>query len=93
MMDFFEKIGDTVSAKGKEAADKAKDFAEIVSLKSQISTCEEVMKKNYLEIGRLYYEQYADVPDAPFEKQCRAIKNAQNGVEELQQKIKEIKGI
>lgn len=92
-MEFFEKIGDTISAKGKEAADKAKDLAEIASLKSQISTCEEVMKKNYLEIGRLYYEQYADVPDAPFEKQCKAIKNAKNGVEDLQQKIKEIKGI
>lgn len=92
-MDFLEKIGDTISAKGKEAADKAKDLAEIASLKSQISTCEEVIKKNYLEIGRLYYEQYADAPDALFEKQCRAVKNAKNGVESLQQKIKEIKGI
>ncbi len=92
-MDFFEKIGDTISTKGKEAADKAKELAEIANLKSQISTCEEVIKKNYLEIGRLYYEQYADVPDAPFEKQCKAIRNAKNGVEDLQRKIKEIKGI
>lgn len=92
-MDFFEKIGDAISTKGKEAADKAKELAEIASLRSQISTCEEVIKKKYSEIGRLYYEQYADVPDAPFEKQCRAIKNAKDGVEDLQRKIKEIKGI
>ena len=39
-MDFFEKLGDTISAKGKEVADKAKDQAEILSLKGQISTCE-----------------------------------------------------
>ncbi len=92
-MDFLEKIGDTLSAKGREAADKAKEVAEIASLKSQISTCEEIIKKNYLEIGRLYYEQYSDMPEELFEKPCRAIRNAKNGVEELQAKIKEVKGI
>ncbi len=92
-MDFFEKIGDTINMRGREVADKAKDMAEIAKLKSQISTCEEVIKKNYIEIGKLYYEQYADMEDAPFEKQCKAIKNAKKGVEELQQKIQGIKGI
>lgn len=94
-MDFIEKIGDTVAAKGKEAAEKAKELAEIASLKSQISACEEIIKKNYMEIGRIYYEQYkdTDLPDAAFEKQCRAIKNARHGVKELQEKIREKKGL
>lgn len=92
-MDFFEKLGETIETKGKEAAGKAKELAEIASLKSQIATCEEVIKKNYAEIGRIYFEQYGDMPESPFEKQCRSIKNARNGVEELQQKIKEIKGL
>ena len=92
-MDFFEKIGDTISTMGKEAADKAKELAEIANLKSQIATCEEVIKKNYTEIGRLYFEEYSNMPEAPFEKQCRAIRNAQNGVSALQEKIKEIKGL
>ena len=51
-MDIIEKIGDTITEKGKVAADKAKELAAIANLKSQISTCEEVMKKTYLEIGR-----------------------------------------
>jgi hypothetical protein len=92
-MEFFEKIGDTITTKSKEAADKAKEIAEVANLKSQISTCEEVIKKNYLEIGRLFMEQYKDAEDAPFEKQRQAILNAQAGVEELQQKIREIKGL
>lgn len=92
-MDFFERIGDNINAKGREAADKMKEFVEVANLKSQISTCEDVIKKNYLEIGRLYYEQYKDVQDAPFEKQCRAIRNAKRGVEELQEKIREVKGL
>ncbi len=100
-MDWMEKLGDTISAKGREAADKAKEMAQIASLKSQISTCEEVIKKNYMEIGRLYYEKYGavDTPvaeegqEAPFVKQCRAIRNARNGVNELQEKIRELKGL
>lgn len=92
-MDFFEKIGDTISAKGKEAAGKAKEMAEVANLKSQIAACEEVIKKNYTEIGRLYMEQYQDDPDAPFEKQRTAILNAQNGIRDLQRKINEIKGL
>ncbi len=92
-MDIIEKLGDTISTKGKEAVDKAKELAEIANLKSQIATCEEVIKKNYMEIGRIYYEQYGDMPEAPFEKACRSIKNAKGGVEDLQSQIKEIKGI
>ena len=53
-MDFFEKVGETITGKSKDIVDKAKDLAEIASLRSQIGTCEEVIKKNYLEIGRLY---------------------------------------
>ena len=41
-MDIIEKIGDTITEKGKVAADKAKELAAIANLKSQISTCEEV---------------------------------------------------
>ena len=40
-MDIIEKIGDTITEKGKVAADKAKELAAIANLKSQISTCEE----------------------------------------------------
>lgn len=92
-MDFLNKLGDTIGKKGRQAADKAKEMAEIASLKSQISTCEEVIKKNYMEIGRLFMEQYQDAEDAPFEKQRNAILNAQRGVADLQRQIREIKGL
>ena len=79
-MDIIEKIGDTITEKGKVAADKAKELAAIANLKSQISTCEEVMKKNYLEIGKIY-----------FEKQCETIKNSQRAIADLQEKIEQLK--
>lgn len=93
VMEFIEKIGNTITVKGKEAADKAKEMAEIANLKSQISTCEEVVKKNYMEIGKLYYEQNGGNPDPAFEKQCTAIQNARNGIRELNARIDGIKGL
>lgn len=87
----LEKIGETLSVKGKEAVDKAKVLAEIANLKGQINTCEEVIKQNYLEIGRAYYEARHEMPEVSFEKQCRAIDNARNGIKELQEKIDVLK--
>ncbi|MBE5867726.1 MAG: hypothetical protein E7293_02030 [Lachnospiraceae bacterium] len=92
-MDFFEKVEETIIAKGQAAVDKAKELAEIAKLKGQISTCQDVVKKNYMEIGRFYYETYGECPNELFEKQCRSIKNAQNGIAELEKKIQEVKGI
>ena len=90
---FVTKIGETISVKGKEVSDKARDLAEIANLKSQINTCEEVVKKNYMEIGRRYYELHGAEPEEDYDEQCRAIANARNGIAELEEKIKEIKGI
>lgn len=92
-MDFFEKIGETITTKGREVTDKAKDIAEIANLRSQISTCEEVVKKNYLEIGKLYYEQFKDAEYNDFEEQCSAVANAKAGIQALEEKIQEIKGV
>lgn len=87
----LEKIGETISVKGKEAVDKAKVLAEIANLKGQVNTCEEVIKQNFLEIGRAYYEGHHEMLEASFEKQCRAIDNARHGISELQAKIEELK--
>ena len=92
-MDFFNKVEETITTQGQAVVDKAKELAEIARLKNQISMCEEVLKKNYTEIGRIYYENFGDSAEALFEKQCRNIKNAQNGIEELEKQIREIKGI
>lgn len=92
-MDVWDKMSDTISEKGKKVAHKAKNAAEIFNLKGQISTCEEVMKKNYLEIGRLFCEMYEKEEDAPFEKQRTAVKNAKAAVQELQEQINQRKGL
>jgi len=90
-MDFFEKVGETITIVGKEAVDKTKTFAEIASLKSQIHTCDEVIKKNFGEIGRIYYDNFGDNAEEIFTKQCKAIRNAEEAKEALEAKLKELK--
>lgn len=92
-MDFFSKVEETITTKGQAAVDKAKELAEIARLKSQIGTCEEILKKNYMEIGRIYYENFGNCPEALFDKQCRNISNAQHGIDELEKQIRDIKGL
>lgn len=92
-MEFLDKLGETITTKGKEMTGKAKELAEVANLKSQINTCEEVIKKNYVEIGKKYYEKHATAPEEEYDEQCRAIANAQNAIVDLENKIKEIKGI
>lgn len=92
-MDFFEKVGETITTVGKEATDKAKELAEIANLKSQVHTCEEVIKKNYMEIGKIYYDNFGENPEELFKKQCKAIANATEGIADLKSKINEIKGL
>lgn len=91
-MDFFEKLGDTITEKGKEAAGKARETAEILKLKTQISTCQDVVKKNYQELGRLYYQACGSQPEPYLEAPCTAIRNALTAIGELEDKIKELKG-
>lgn len=90
-MDRIDMLKNTITEEGRKAAKKAKAAAELLKLKSRVATCEEVMRRNYAEIGRLYYEQHGDEPEERFAKQCSAIRNAQNGADELKKKIEELR--
>ena len=86
-MEMFEKLGETIKQKSKIAADKAKEVAGIAQLKIQISTQEDLIKKNYQEIGKRYFDLYKDMPEDPFMKECDDIKAAQKEIEKLQEQM------
>ena len=90
-MDMFEKFGETIKQKSKVAADKAKEVAGIAQLKIQISTQEDLIKKNYQEIGKRYFDLYKDMPEDPFMKECDDIKAAQKEIEKLQEQMEMLK--
>lgn len=63
-MERFETVKATIVNTKRKVQESAKDFAEISRLKIQISTCEEVIKKNQLEIGQMVFAQYEERVEA-----------------------------
>ncbi|BCN31434.1 zinc ribbon domain-containing protein [Anaeromicropila herbilytica] len=92
-MDFFEKLGDTISSKSKQVAQKAKDLAEISKLNGQVSTEEDVIKNAYIAIGKMYYEVCKEHPEDEYAIEVEAIKNANEKIKALQEQIHQLKGI
>lgn len=92
-MDFMEKVGDSIVTTGRAVTEKAKDLAEIANLKGKIHACEEDIRKNYIELGKLYFEAHGQEPEAGYDGFCWAIADAKESIEEMEEKIRCIKGI
>ena len=92
-MAFFDKLGQTISKGSADVAKKTRDFAEIGSLNSQISSQEDIIRNTYVEIGRLYFEAHKAEPDAVYTEQIGKILDAMAVIEEKRQRIRTIKGI
>ena len=91
-MAFWEDFSETISTKSKEMADKAKNFTDIASLRGQIVSYENVMLRNYKEIGKAYYQAHKNDLTQEFEEQMQAISDAENTIAELKKRISELKG-
>ena len=90
-MGFLKDLGGKLQDVTETAADKAKDLAEITKLNSAISAEEKQIKEYYIEIGKLVFEEFKDKPDSPVAEYCNKILVCQQNIEELKQKIAEIK--
>ncbi|MCM1416861.1 MAG: hypothetical protein NC430_13180 [bacterium] len=92
-MESIDKFSDKVITKGKEVTGKVRDMADIVGLKRQIAASEETIRKNYIELGRLYYEKHGQAPEAEYDTFCWEITDAKEDIAELEEEIKRVKGI
>ena len=75
-MEFFNKVGSSISNKSKNVARKAKELAEISSLNNQINAQEDIINKICLEIGKTVYEKREAFPDTELEEKYNATSNA-----------------
>lgn len=92
-MEFFDKLGGTISSKSKQVAQKAKDMAEISKLNGQIVTEEDKIKNAYLAIGKLYYDECYTDPQGAYVNEVEIIKNSNKTIEGLKDKVNQLKGI
>jgi ribosomal protein L40E len=91
MSSFFDKLGETITAKSKDVAKKAKEVAEVVNLNAKISTQEEIIKKAYLEIGQKYYEKNKLDISNEFGMEFEKIAEALEEISKLKNEIQSIK--
>jgi RNA polymerase subunit RPABC4/transcription elongation factor Spt4 len=91
-MAFWEDFSETISTKGKEMADKAKNFTDIASLRGQIVSYENTILRYYREIGRAYYEAHKNDLTKEFPEQMDAIAKSENMIKELEKRISQLRG-
>lgn len=90
-MAFLDKLGKTIGNAAGSATEKAKDFAETTKLNSAISAEEKQINQYFLEIGKIIFEQEHENPDSPVAGLCIKIIDSKQTIEDLKQKILEIK--
>jgi len=89
-MDFIDKVEKTVTESGREIGRKVKGLAEMARLKSMIHTCQEVIDQNYRKIGKAYFEAHSEEEGCEYAQACKAIMDAQKGIDALQEEIKNL---
>ena len=59
-MDFFNKLGDTISGIGKDVSQNVADLTGIARLNMDIRKREDFVRKQYTEIGKQYYDLHKE---------------------------------
>jgi len=92
-MDFFSKVGNTISSKSKDVAKKAKEIAEVTNISSQIASKENSIRTLYTEIGKIVYGNYKEDKQEEVIDKFTAIDTYLDEIAALQVQMKAIKGI
>lgn len=91
-MTFFDELGKTLTDKGREAAQKAKEVAEILQLRSQLSSEKSRVNDLYAIIGKAYFESNQEVVEEKFKGLHTDISNALTNIAALEEKIRRLDG-
>ncbi|QOV20109.1 zinc ribbon domain-containing protein [Blautia liquoris] len=92
--DFFSHLGKTLTDTAKNVGEKTDEFISVQKLRSQQSSLESKINKDYKLIGELVYQKY--VNGEPYSEDlaalCREIMQTQSDITDLKDKIADRKG-
>lgn len=92
MASFLDKLSDTITIKSKEIVKKAKDMADVASLKSQINNQQDIVNRSYMILGKAYYNENKNAPSKDKEEIFQTIQTALEKIENLKLELEAIKG-
>ena len=87
----FENLKAKVTELTNTGVAKAKELTEIGKLKVQNVSEQDEIRKAYMAIGKLYYEQYGAEPGEGFEAFCKQISESQAKIEYNNERIADMK--
>jgi hypothetical protein len=87
----FESLKAKVTELTNTGVAKAKELSEIGKLKVQNVSEQDEIRKAYMAIGKLYYEQYGAEPGEGFEAFCKQISDSQSKIEYNNERIADLK--
>lgn len=90
-MDFFSKLGETISATGKDVTQKAKDLTGLAKLNIDLKAKEDFIQHQYTEVGKQYYELHKDDVEPLFEE-INLIAETFKEIEQLKAEMIELRG-
>ena len=73
------------------AAKKTKDVSHIAKLNVDIASERDCIKRNYLEIGKLYYETHREDPESYFMQLCQEIDLSLESIARMESEIARLK--
>jgi len=92
-MDFFSKLGNTISSASKDGLGKAKELRDTAKLSVDIKEREGAIQKMYRELGKAYYHDHKTDAEAEYADRMEAIKAAFEEIGELKAMKDEVRGV
>ena len=90
-MDFINDLQERATDLAQSVVATSKRLAEIAKLKASNMAEEDTIKKDYVELGKLYYAEHGATPDAGYAAACEKITAARAAIETNNDRIAELK--
>lgn len=92
-MAFFDELGKKLTQTSQDVVQKTKDTAEVLKLNNMIADAEKSIENLYTQLGKAYFELYADSPEDALAQIVNDIKLAQTTITDCQREIQQLKGL
>ncbi|MCI8594369.1 MAG: serine proteinase [Oscillospiraceae bacterium] len=90
-MALFDNFKEKVTDLAQSGMAKSKQLAEIAKLKAANMAEEDAVKKAYLELGKLYYAEKGDAPEAAYATLCEKVTASKTNIAANKERIEAIK--
>ena len=90
-MALFDNLREKATDLAQSGAAKAKQLTEIAKLKTSNLAEEDAIKKAYIEIGKLYYAEKGDAPEAAYAAACEKVGRAKANIAANKARLAELR--